>query len=90
VISGEARMVLAACHRRAMRYIRRGMKMTTLSAAAVAGLLFGSVSCERHSWDETKALHEKHGHGGHEEHAEHKDGEHHEDEAKGPEAEKAH
>jgi hypothetical protein len=74
-----------------MRYIRRGMKLTTLSAAAVAGLFLGSVSCERHSWDETKALHEKHGHGGHEEHAgaDHKGGEHH-DEAKGPEAEKGH
>ena len=73
------------------------MKLTTLSAAAVAGLFLGSVSCERHSCDETKALHEKHGggHGGHEEHAKHDDhadhkgGEHH-DEAHGPEGEKAH
>jgi hypothetical protein len=75
-----------------MRYTRRGMKMTTLSAAAVVGLFLGSVSCERHSWDDTKALHEKHGHGAHEEHGghdEHKGGEHH-DETKGPEAEKGH
>lgn len=60
------------------------MKLTTLSAAAVAGLFLGSVSCERHSWDETKALHEKHGHGaghgeGHDAHGEHKGGEHHEE-----------
>ena len=65
------------------------MKLTTLSAAAVAGLFLGSVSCERHSWDDTKALHEKHGHGAHDDHAEHKGGDHH-DEHKGPEAEKAH
>ena len=53
------------------------MKPTTLFAAAAAGLFLSSVSCERHSWEETKALHEQHGHGGHG-HAggEHKDGEH--------------
>ena len=66
------------------------MKLTTLSAAAVAGLFLSSISCERHSWDETKALHEQHGHGahkgGHDEHADHKAGEHH-DEAHGPETE---
>lgn len=84
---GRLARVLAACHRRTMRYTRRGMKLTTLSAAAVAGLFLGSVSCERHSWDETKALHEKHGHGAHGEgHGEGHDshGEHH-DEHKGPE-----
>jgi len=32
-----------------------------LFAAAAAGLMLGGVSCERHSWDETKKLHEKHG-----------------------------
>jgi len=60
-----------------MRYIRPGMKLTTLFAAAAAGLFLSSVSCERHSWEETKALHEKHGgHGGaHEE--KHEGGEHH-------------
>lgn len=54
---------------------RRGMKSTTLFAAA-AGLFLCSVSCERHEWEETKALHEPHGshaaHGAHggEKHAE--------------------
>lgn len=41
------------------------MKLTTLFAAAAAGLFLSSVSCERHSWEETKALHEKHGHAEH-------------------------
>jgi hypothetical protein len=41
------------------------MKLTTLFAAAAAGLFLSSVSCERHSWEETKALHEKHGHATH-------------------------
>jgi hypothetical protein len=36
------------------------MKSTTLFAAA-AGLFLSSVSCERHEWEETKALHEPHG-----------------------------
>jgi len=48
-----------------MRYTRPGMKPTTLLAAAAAGLFLSSVSCERHSWEETKALHEQHGHGAH-------------------------
>lgn len=39
------------------------MKTTSLFAAAAAGLFLSSVSCERHEWEETKALHEKHGHG---------------------------
>jgi len=39
------------------------MKLTSLFAAAAAGLFLSSVSCERHDWEETKALHEKHGHG---------------------------
>lgn len=39
------------------------MKVTFLLAAA--GLFLASVSCERHSWDEVKVLHEPHGHGGH-------------------------
>jgi hypothetical protein len=52
------------------------MKSTTLFAAAAAGLFLSSVSCERHDWEETKALHEPHGshaaHGAHgdEKHAE--------------------
>ena len=41
------------------------MKLTTLFAAAAAGLFLVATSCERHEWSETKALHEKHGHGGH-------------------------
>lgn len=44
------------------------MKSTTLFAAA-AGLFLCSVSCERHEWKDTKALHEPHGshaaHGSH-------------------------
>ena len=55
----------AACHRRSIRYIRPGMKLTALFAAAAAGLFLSSVSCERHSWEETKALNEEHAHGGH-------------------------
>lgn len=47
------------------------MKLTSLFAAAAAGLFLSSVSCERHDWEETKALHEKHGHG-----ASHGDSEH--------------
>jgi hypothetical protein len=39
------------------------MKLTSLFAAAATGLFLSSVSCERHEWEETKALHEKHGHG---------------------------
>jgi hypothetical protein len=39
------------------------MKLTSLFAAAATGLFLSSVSCERHDWEETKALHEKHGHG---------------------------
>ena len=39
------------------------MKLTSIFAAAASGLFLCSVSCERHSWEETKALHEKHGHG---------------------------
>lgn len=66
---------MPACHPRLIRYIRPGMKPTTLFAAAAAGLFLSSVSCERHSWEETKVLHEKHGHGAHAE-GEHKDGEH--------------
>ena len=27
----------------------------------VAGMLLAGVSCERHAWDDTKKLHEKHG-----------------------------
>jgi len=42
---------------------RGGMKLTSLFAAATAALFLCSVSCERHEWEETKALHEKHGHG---------------------------
>lgn len=37
------------------------MKLTSLFAAAVAALFLCSVSCERHEWEETKALHEPHG-----------------------------
>lgn len=37
------------------------MKLTSLFAAAAAGLLLCSVSCERHEWEETKTLHEPHG-----------------------------
>jgi hypothetical protein len=62
--------------RRGWAYTRGGMKSTTLFAAAAAGLFLGSVSCERHSWDEVKKLHESHGshgHGGGHGDAEHKD-----------------
>ena len=38
------------------------MKPTTLFAAAAAGLFLVATSCERHEWEETKKLHEKHGH----------------------------
>lgn len=54
---------IATCHRRSIRYTRGGMKLTSIFATAAAGLLLCSVSCERHEWEETKALHEKHGHG---------------------------
>jgi hypothetical protein len=54
-----------ACHRRSIRYIRAGMKSTTLFAAAAAGLFLVATSCERHEWAETKKLHEKHGHAAH-------------------------
>jgi len=64
-----------------MRYIGPGMKSTTLFAAAAAGLFLSSVSCERHSWEETKALHEQHGH------AAHGEGEHHGDATHGDEHE---
>ena len=46
------------------------MKSTVLFAAAAAGLFLSSVSCERHSWEETKKLHETHGGHGHAEHGE--------------------
>jgi hypothetical protein len=60
------------------------MKLTSLFAAAAAGLFLCSVSCERHEWEETKALHEAHG-----SHAADKHGE--EQHAAGaPAAEKAH
>ncbi|WP_193210536.1 hypothetical protein [Luteolibacter marinus] len=62
------------------------MKLTTIFAAASTGLFLASVSCERHPWEETKALHEHHGshdaghgekHGdGHAEGAAHDDGGH--------------
>jgi hypothetical protein len=39
------------------------MKFTSLLAAAAAGLFLSSISCERHEWEETKVLHQKHGHG---------------------------
>jgi hypothetical protein len=57
------------------------MKPTTLFAAAAAGLFLSSVSCERHSWEETKALHEQHG--AHGEHAAHGDDKHHAEEGHG-------
>jgi hypothetical protein len=39
------------------------MKSTVLFATAAAGLFL--VSCERHEWEDTKVLHEKHGHAAH-------------------------
>ena len=42
------------------------MKMMLLAWMA-AGMMLAGVSCERHSWDETRKLHEKHG--GHSDHA---------------------
>jgi hypothetical protein len=36
------------------------MKASYLLAAS---LFFASVSCEKHEWEETKILHEEHGHG---------------------------
>ena len=37
-----------------------------------AALFFAAVSCERHDWEETKVLHETHGHhGGDDEEADH-------------------
>lgn len=56
------------------------MKSTTLFAAA-AGLFLCSVSCERHEWKDTKALHEPHG-----SHAAHGDAGHGEKAAHGDEA----
>lgn len=50
------------------------MKSTTLFAAVATGLFLCSVSCERHSWDEVKKLHE--GHGSHGHGAGHAEGEH--------------
>ena len=47
----------------------RFMMKLVLSALSVSALLFGSVSCDSHSFDETKSLHEgmhKSEHGGHE------------------------
>ncbi|MCW1922787.1 hypothetical protein OKA05_09515 [Luteolibacter arcticus] len=41
------------------------MKPTTLFAAAAAGLFLVATSCERHEWEETRKLHEKHGHAAH-------------------------
>ncbi len=41
------------------------MKPTTLFAAAAAGLFLVATSCERHEWEKTKKLHEKHGHDSH-------------------------
>lgn len=63
-----------ACQRRSIRYTRAGMKPTTLFAAAAAGLFLFATSCERHDWEETRKLHEKHGHASHGE--EHGDGHH--------------
>lgn len=31
--------------------------------SSVVGLALGSGACERHAWEDTKALHEQHGHG---------------------------
>lgn len=39
-----------------------------------AGLFFAAVSCERHSWESTRALSEEHGHAEHAEHADHEGG----------------
>ncbi len=39
-----------------------------------ASLFFVSVSCERHDWEETKELHETHGHEAHGSHGEEQDG----------------
>ena len=61
-LNGKA---FTACHRRSIRYTRAGMKLTTLFAAAAAGLFLVATSCERHEWEETKKLHEKHGHAAH-------------------------
>lgn len=56
------------------------MKPTTLfAAAAAAGLFLAATSCERHEWEETKQLHEKHGHASHGE--DHGDGHHGEEKA---------
>ncbi|MCW1887349.1 hypothetical protein OKA04_21610 [Luteolibacter flavescens] len=56
------------------------MKPTTLFAAAAAGLFLFATSCERHEWEETRKLHEKHGHASH--------GEGHDDHGHGHEGEK--
>ena len=39
-----------------------------LSALSVAALLFGSVSCDSHSFESTKSLHENMHEGGHGDH----------------------
>jgi hypothetical protein len=52
------------------------MKLTSLFAAAAAGLFLCSVSCERHKWEDNKTLHEPHGsHAAHGSHGEEKHGE---------------
>jgi hypothetical protein len=69
------------------------MKLTTLFAAAAAGLFLSSVSCERHSWEDTKALHEQHGAHAHADHGDKHEGGEHGEESHGAEEhseEKAH
>jgi len=68
------------------------MKLTTLFAAAAAGLFLVATSCERHEWEETKKLHEKHGHAAHGEghEAAHGEAAHGEEQAVEKHEEKAH
>ncbi len=58
------------------------------AVAATAALVLTGVSCDKHSWEETRVLH-GHGHGDHHGDAEHKDDhgaakeEHHDTKAEG-------
>ena len=53
---------IPACRRGPWGLQGAPMKMFRLLAAAT---LLAATSCERHSWEETKVLHEQHGDHGH-------------------------
>ncbi len=49
------------------------MTVRLTAASAIAVLLLAGVSCDKHSWEETRVLH---GHGHHEHEHHHEDGKH--------------